>query len=147
MGVCLRCGNGPEYNFRCHCSAYPGRRDRPITLQLPPCALHTFVSHRPADWVQSSLAAHQKFFQQFIDFLKRTFIDKIFGDKVIDIAKKNKTYIKYFFIKVVVVKAQRVEKTDCFVMFGRLPLNNIEPCRSMCGSTNRLAEGHPAVLT
>ena len=32
MGVFLRCGNGPEYTFRCHCSAYPGRRDRPTTV-------------------------------------------------------------------------------------------------------------------
>ena len=48
-------------------------------------------------------------------FFKTTFIDKNFGDKVIDLAKKNKFYIEYFFIKVVVVKAQRVEKIDCFL--------------------------------
>ena len=48
-------------------------------------------------------------------FFKTKFIDKILGDKVIDLTKKNKIYIEYFFIKVVVVKAQRVEKIDCFL--------------------------------
>ena len=38
--------------------------------------------------------------------------------------------MEYFFVKVVVIKAQRVEKKGLFFMFGRLPLN-IEPCRTM----------------
>lgn len=35
-----------------------------------------------------------------------TFIDQTFGYKIIDLPKKNKFYIDYFFIKVVVIKAQ-----------------------------------------
>ena len=44
-----------------------------------------------------------------------TFIDKTFGYKIIDLPKKNNFYIKYFFIKVVIIKAQRVEKGDYFL--------------------------------
>ena len=43
------------------------------------------------------------------------FIDKMFGYKILDLLKKNNFYIEYFFIKVVVIKAQRVEKRDCFL--------------------------------
>ena len=64
-------------------------------------------------------------------------IDKTFGYKVIDLLKQNKFCIGYFLRKVVVIKAQRVEKKDCFFMFGRLPLN-IEPYRSMGYLPSRL---------
>ena len=66
------------------------------------------VSHRPADWVQKSLAAHQEFFQIF----ETTFIDKTIAYEIIDLLKRNKFYMEYFFVKVVVIKAQRVEKRD-----------------------------------
>ena len=58
---------------------------------------------------------HQKFFYRYIDFLRMAFIDKMFGYKILDLLKKNNFYIEYFFIKVVVIKAQRVEKRDCFL--------------------------------
>lgn len=59
-----------------------------------------------------SLAAHQNFF--VFKHFKTTSIDKSFDYKVVDLPKRMKFYAKYFLKKMVVVKAQRVEKRDSF---------------------------------
>ena len=48
-------------------------------------------------------------------FFQPIFLGKTFGIKIVDLPIKNSTYIRHFFIKVVVIEAQRVEKRDCFL--------------------------------
>ena len=49
-----------------------------------------------------------------VKHFKTITIDKSFGYKVIDLPKRIKFCTKYFLKKMVVVKAQRVEKRDNF---------------------------------
>ena len=54
-------------------------------------------------------------FNGVLKIFETTSIDKSFGYKVIQLPKPKQFYIEYFFKKVVVVKAQRVEKKDYFL--------------------------------
>ena len=59
-----------------------------------------------------SLAAHQHFF--VFKHFEMTSMDKSFGHKIVDLLGKIKFCNEYFLRKVVIAKAQRVEKRDSF---------------------------------
>ena len=65
------------------------------------------------------LAAQPNFF--VFKYFKTTFIDKSFGYKVVDLPKPIKFCIGSFLKKVVVVKAQRVEKGIVFCVRSLTP--------------------------
>ena len=51
-----------------------------------------------------SLAAHQNFFQQYIEFLETAFIGKKFNHRRLDLLKKSNLYLEYFLRNVIVTK-------------------------------------------
>ena len=68
------------------------------------------------------LAVHQHFFvSKHFKHFKTPSIEQNFGCKVVDLSKLIKYCTGYFFEKVVVVKAQRVEKRDIFYVRSLTP--------------------------